>query len=209
MQVQMNADDLSLALYGLKSCSYHHPKMNRILSVLRHKAHMIFAKPTQPWADYERMLSTSHAGMLPDVLQQDTSSNPAFSMHSLATALEGVRRLNQSLCREDHHGDEQAQKTLERVQDLQATLLTKLKYTDAPLNLTHLSLFLNAIRYTHFAYCIHVMYIQKNYCSTVNKLDILCCMIMKLCLTLGLLNLYVSLFPPPQIQPHRVLSRPQ
>lgn len=172
----MQADDLSLALYGLKSCSTHHPKMNRILSVLRHKAHMVFAKPTQPWADYERMLPMRHAGMLPSVAHsilqqhkdkdrghythehihslnhndlQEHASNPAFSMHALATALEGVRRLNRGLIGEDRRGNEQAQITLQRVQELQATLLTKLQYTDAPLNLTHLSLFLNAIRYAY------------------------------------------------------------
>jgi hypothetical protein len=137
-----------LALFGLKSCTHDHPEMSALLTSLRRKVHNVYAKPTQPWADYERMLPHRHAGMLSDVLQHN--SNPAFSMHALATGLEGLRRLSVNLCRDarlrtDTRSGPGAH-TLAKVQHLQATLLTKLQYTDAPLNLTHLALFLNSLR---------------------------------------------------------------
>jgi hypothetical protein len=149
-QVTMAGDDLCLAVYGLKSCSGAHPEVALLLLALRRKAHAVFAKPTQPWDDYERLLAARHAGMLPEVLAG--RSRPAFSAHSLATALEGVRGLSRALCRGGGRGGEEARRSLEKVQELQATLITKLQYTDAPFNLTHLSLFLNALRYIYIIY---------------------------------------------------------
>ena len=139
----MSADDVCLAVYGLKSFTHYHQDLIEIVKYLRWKTHYTFDKPSQPWEDYERMLPASHAGMFYDVLHGN--SNPAFNTHSIATALEGLRALNQNLCCEVH-SDSGHQYLLGRIQNLQATLLTKLQYTDAPLNLTHLSMILNSLR---------------------------------------------------------------
>lgn len=144
----MLGDDVCLALYGLKNCTHSHREIQAAMNSLKHKVYTNYAKPTQPWADYERMLPARHAGMLSDVLSHQ--SNPAFSMHGLVTAMEGLRGLSSSLRRSvvsEVNDAEELQLTRKRVQQLQATLLTKFKYTDAPLNLTHLSMFLNALRY--------------------------------------------------------------
>ena len=143
----MSGDDLCLALYGLKSCTHGHPEIHAILNSLKHKAYINYEKPTQPWEDYERMLPVRHAGMLSDVLSDQ--SNPAFSVHAIVTALEGLRGLSRSLCKGRgvlQDNDEDVLLTRKRVHQMQATLLTKLKYTDAPLNLTHVSMLLNSLR---------------------------------------------------------------
>lgn len=156
-QVRMLGDDLCLAVYGLKSCTHAHEELDLLLEFLQRQTHAVFAKPLQPWEDYERLLPATHAGMLGAVRRG--ASSPSFSMHSIATALEGVRGLSQSLSSAAGAGAEEGgpsreARTLQRVQALQATLLTKIQYTDAPLNLTHLSLFLNALRFNPSEYYI-------------------------------------------------------
>ena len=139
---QMDGDDVCLALYGLKSCTHSHPELDDLLKSLLGKIHGVDAQPALQWDDYARMLPARHAGMFLDVLND--KSNPAFSMHSLSTAFEGIRNICKSLSTSPMSPKHEA--TMKRVKELQASLLLKLNSTNAPLNLTHVSIILNSLR---------------------------------------------------------------